>query len=656
MALLGLIPGLLGWAALAWPVTASLETRYGLDLLFKLRGPRPVPGNVCVVAIDDASFVERGLDDKQPWPRGLHAELIRVLKREGARAVAFDVVFEGPGEVQQDRELELALFDAGNVVLGSTVELTEDPRFRQARLVDPHAPFAEAAAQVAEVELSPDPDGVIRRAWPVPADRPSLALAAYEVATGDRTLRAAREARWIDYYGPPRTIPTVSEYQALDPAQYLPPGFFRDKLVFVGATQVAALSHAEAKDSFPTPFSGGQVGFTYGVEIHASIAANLLEGRRIELLSPAAETVLLLALALSASLLFVVLRPVAGSVAFVLLELAAWTAAYAAFRGAGTWIPAVVPAVVQLPAAYTASLVWYYLTTAREREKIRRAFSFYLSPQMIRRIAEHPEELRLGGQEIVGTALFTDIQGFTTIAEKMTAHETASMLNEYFSAITGEIFESGGTLIKYIGDAVFAIWGAPMPLDDHATRACRAALALGRLSSAPGQGAAGRLVTRIGTHSGTMLVGNLGSAQRFDYTAIGDTVNLAARLESLNKALGTRSLISGETLSRTDGSLIVRPLGRVRVAGRAEPVALYELLGADEEPTRPDAQAIARFERALADFGARRFDESARGFREVLERCGGTDGPCELYLGTIARLLAHPPEAGWDGVIDFATK
>jgi len=657
-ALLALIPGLLGLAFANWPVTSSLERRYGLDLLFKLRGLRPTPPGVCVVAIDNTSFVEMGLDLLRPWPRALHAELVRVLKREGARAVAFDVLFDQPGDPADNVQLELGLFDAGNVVLASSVERTDDPRFRQVTLIEPLEPFVEAAAAVGNAEVRPDDDGTIRETWLMTDGRPTLALAAYEVATGDLSFRDERGTRLIDYYGEPRQIETVSLYQALDPAQFLRPGFFKDRIVFVGLSQVAATSISESKDSFATPFSGGEVGYTFGVEIHATIAANLLEEGTVERLRARTEAILLVFLALIATLLFIYLRPLPGVAALVVLVLAAWVAAYAAFAWARLWIPVVIPATIQLPAAYTVSLIWYYLTTVREREKIRRAFSFYLSPEMIKKISESPDSLNLGGEQIVGTALFTDIKGFTSIAEKMTAEETAAMLNEYFSAITRGIFETGGTLIKYIGDAVFAIWGAPVRMDDHATQACRAAVAMARLQRELGDRPAARLVTRIGVHTGPMLVGNLGSSQRFDYTAIGDTVNLAARLESLNKSIGTLALASGEALAETDGKLVVRPLGRVRVVGRAEPVALYELLGLKGDATTPDAAAIALFERAVADFVARRFREAAEGFRRVRESCGGQDGPSELYLGTIAQLEAEPaplPE-DWDGVINFATK
>jgi adenylate cyclase len=647
--LLAALPALLGLMFVRWPVTAGAEREYGLDLLLKLRGRQPVPEQVCVVAIDDASFLERELDPLAPWPRGLYGELVETLRAEGALAVAFDVLFEQPGDPEQDVRFEIGLFDAGNVVLAAANERVADPRYNLTRRVEPVPAFAESAAAVAMAELPSDDDGTIRDTWLVPGDRPGLALAAYQVATGDLSHAQDTRRRLIDFYGPPRTIETVSLYQALDPGQYLREGFFRDKIVFVGLSQLAAASIHESKDSFPTPFTGGQVGNTYGVEIHATIAANLLEDRRIQPLSTAAENVLLVALAIVATVLFVLLRPVAGVLALLLLQATTWVVGYQTFARSGLWLPLIIPTLVQLPVAYATSVVWYYLTTVREREKIRRAFSFYLSPDMIAKISEDSQSLSLGGEEVVGTALFTDIAGFTSIAEKMSATETASMLNTYFSEITEKLFETSGTLIKYIGDAVFAIWGAPLKMDDHAAQACRAAAAMLRVPDT-------KLVTRIGLHSGPMLVGNLGSDQRFDYTAIGDTINLAARLESLNKSTGTIALISGETHDAAGDGLVVRYLGRVRVVGRADPIRLYELLGLTGDETRPDLPAIARFEAAVEDYTAGRLQEAAEGFGDVVARCGGEDGPSGLYLERIETAGGQSGGEDWDGVLTFTKK
>jgi adenylate cyclase len=351
------------------------------------------------------------------------------------------------------------------------------------------------------------------------------------------------------------------------------------------------------------------------------------------------------------------LRPLVGGAAFLALLAAPWVMAYFAFSMANLWIPVVIPSAIQLPISYGLSLIWYYLTTVRDREKIKRAFGLYLSPEMIRRIAEDPDAVNLGGQELVGTAVFTDIKGFTSIAEGMSAEATAGMLNAYFSDATRHVFDAGGTLIKFIGDAVFAIWGAPIRRDDHATQACIAALALARAQGADGgdSGPVSRLVTRIGVHTGPMLVGNLGSAQRFDYTAIGDAVNLASRIEGLNKAFGTLALASGETIRATDGRFVTRPLGRVRVVGRNEPVELHELIATRDEAGRADAGLLDAFAAARAHFEAGRFDEAADGFRAALAASGGADQASAFFVRSAEDLAAAPPPV-WDGVVVFETK
>ncbi len=655
-ALLSLIPGLLGLAMLAWPPTASLESA-GLDLLFLLRGPLPPPPQICVVAIDEDSFGVLDLDPGRPLPRSFHGELVNTLAREGARAVAFDLLFDFEGDPEQDAAFEKGLKEAGNVVLGSTVDQVEDTRFRQITLLEPHERFARAAAAIGDVSLMEDRDGVIRSAWLMHGDRPSLALAAYETATGDHSQRRHRE-RLIRYYGPARAVPTVSYYQALEPHEYLPPGFFKDKIVFVGASLVAATGPTEEKDSFRTPFRGGSRGNTFGAEIHATVAGNLVEGRQVTPAPTAVAVLLMLVLPFAAMLAFVYLRPVMGALALAGFMVLPWGVGALAFSRSDLWLPVVIPTVIQLPLAWVVSVVWYYLTTVREREKIRRAFAFYLSPGMIRRITESPGELNLGGEEIVGTAMFTDIKGFTSIAEEMSPPETAALLNEYFSEATGHVFDTGGTLIKFIGDAIFAIWGAPLRMEDHAAAACRAALGMARLREKLAGRPAGRLVTRIGVHTGPMLVGNLGSSQRFDYTAIGDTINLTARLEGLNKRFGTVALASAEAVAAAGGGVVTRLVGRVQVAGSARPVEVPELLGAPGEATRPGPEAIDRFHRALEDYGARRFRDAAEGFEAVRLACGGSDGPSELYLGLIEGIVEREDStaADWSGVIQLTEK
>ena len=321
--LLGVVVGAGGVGLTHWAPAESLEERTGLDLLFILGGEH-VPQGVRVVAMDPASFDVLLEDAGKPWPRARHAELIRALKKAGARAVAFDVLMEGPQSEEGDRALAAALAEAGNVVLGADVQSTIDPRFREIRIVEPYEPLMAAAAAIGNVGLFIE-KGVIRRTSLFQDGRPSLALAAYEVATKDTSERSAA-ARLIHYYGKGRTVRTSSYYQALDPEQYLEPGYFQGQVVFVGAADPAASGPTDFKDAFATPFSKDDR--TYGVEIHASIAANLLERRRIDLLPRTAEAALLLLLGLVAAAVFIALRPVYGAIAFIALELAWWTGAH----------------------------------------------------------------------------------------------------------------------------------------------------------------------------------------------------------------------------------------------------------------------------------------------------------------------------------------
>ncbi len=220
------------------------------------------------------------------------------------------------------------------------------------------------------------------------------------------------------------------------------------------------------------------------------------------------------------------------------------------------------------------------------------------------------------------------------------------------------IFDEGGTLIKFIGDAVFAIWGAPVRVENHAAPALAAALALVRGQDGRNgrhESALSKLFTRVGVNTGYMLVGNLGSEQRFDYTAIGDAVNVASRLEGLNKYLKTQLIAGGPTVFLTKDQFVVRRLGLAQVAGRDEPVEIFEILGRSGEVTVPDAAAVARFEAAVADYTAMRLDQAAEGFREVLAMCGGDDGPSIYYLKIIEHFRRALPQ-NWTGILPFESK
>ena len=251
----------------------------------------------------------------------------------------------------------------------------------------------------------------------------------------------------------------------------------------------------------------------------------------------------------------------------------------------GIWLNAVYP-LLTMVIVYTAVTLYRYIVEEREKRKIRGAFSFYVTPSVVNEMLKNPDKLKLGGDKKELSVLFSDIRGFTTLAEEMEPEALVNLLNEYLTEMTDIVFEFDGLLDKYIGDAVMAVWGAPLEQTDHPERACRTALKmLDRLTKMQQQWEAEgtpRLDIGIGVNTGPMVVGNMGSERRFDYTVMGDSVNLASRLEGINKEYGTQVVISEFTYERVKDDFFCRELDAVRVKGRAKPAKIYELVAASK--------------------------------------------------------------------------
>ncbi len=274
---------------------------------------------------------------------------------------------------------------------------------------------------------------------------------------------------------------------------------------------------------------------------------------------------------------------------------------------------------------------------------------------MADRIADSEFDLSLGGKEVETTIMFTDLEDFTSMTETLPPEEVSRILTTYFTETTRAILEEDGTIIKYMGDAVLAVWGAPMPEPQHAERAVRAAW--GMIQAGRKEIAGRSLRTRIGINTGKALAGNLGSDFRFDYAVIGDTTNTASRLEGLNKYFATDLLIGEATRKQLSGRIWTRALGRFLLAGKSQPVSVYEVLGVDSAPVEEPAW-VTSFDAALRDFTQRRLDESEKHFRQVIKLRGGQDGPSEFYLKQItsSRAIAPSPERSWDGIIVILSK
>ncbi len=450
----------------------------------------------------------------------------------------------------------------------------------------------------------------------------------------------------INYQGPPRTYPYVS---FADVVQHrFSAGAFRDKIVLVGASATGI------GDLRATPF--GEVDFP-GVEIHANVIDDILN-RHFLLRGPRqvmTDLIVIFLFGIPLGIWLAIVRPRWLIFGFLLLVPFAWFV-YSAFLH-DQWLNIIIPAAFTL--APNVSLVALYRVLIEEQEKrrVRGAFQQYVSPEVIRRLLVNPGIVQPRKTEI--SVLFSDIRGFTSISEELDAQELATLLNSYLTEMTRIIFKNRGTLDKYIGDAVMAFWGAPFDEAHHAQRACRTALdMLAKLRELQASWkAAGRPVLEIGIgiNSGIASVGNMGSQLRYGYTAMGDSVNLASRLEGLNKEFGTRILLSEFTLALVkDAKFVTRELDLIRVKGKLQPVRVYELLG-DEASADGQIEMAAEYRKARIAYTDRNWREASRCFAAFLKRWPN-DGPAQVAMARCKEFLAEQPPSDWDGVYEMKHK
>lgn len=423
--------------------------------------------------------------------------------------------------------------------------------------------------------------------------------------------------------------------------------WMQDRIVVFGDT--SEVSH----DFFTTP-----LGRLYGVEIIAATMATLLAGAPLQPAGPLAQA--LLALLTLAGLLGTAFSQSPGvRAAGALAVLVVWASLV-------TW--SYVSLGVIFSMAYVAAALLlgfliinlrFYLRERDQKTLIRDAFGQYLSPKVVNILVKDPSRLRLGGERREMTAYFSDVAGFSTISEQLTPEELVALLNEYLTAMCDIISEYEGTVDKFEGDAIIAFWGAPLEQPDHARRACLAAIDMQRylIDYRARLKAEGRPVLRVrmGMNTGDMLIGNMGSAQRMDYTMMGDAVNLAARLEGANKFYATHNMISESTYAQVADAVEVRELDLIRVVGRREPVRVYELLERKGELNGEKQQLVDRYAAALEQYRAQRFEEALAGFRSVLE-LDEDDGPALTYVERCQTFIETPPGSDWDGVYQLTGK
>jgi adenylate cyclase len=640
------------------PVTAIAAGRLDqviYDSLYQLRPPQDMTGSeVVLVAVDQAALdaVDKDLHEGWPWPRLYWGLATKLLGQARARAVAFDLLFTGSSirRGADDDMFAMAVDDAAMPVFFATkIGANGKP--------DAFAPPVNrpvfGATNVAD-------DKVVRIYQPQINGVPSLAARAARAFDAKAAIPGT--PFYLHYYGPHQTADGKTTFRYVSAGLLvgagakrlslkqvgLSPDIFRGKIVLIGAVT------AGTYDLKSTPLSAEYP----GLEIHATAIENFLRGERVTPLGPVAVALIAFLFSLMAAAgtilprqtQFKVLWPSLVTLALVLL-------AVVLFRGSRiVWLPSAAPLFAVLLATF-AAYAWSYLTEGRQRQAIVRSFSQFVSPAVVAEIEQDPQSAVVTGERRDMTVMFTDIEGFTSITEKLEDTRLVSLLNRYLEEMSGPVLERRGTIDKYIGDAIMSFWNAPLSQPDHAELACRAALAMVAREKALSDEFAAigkRLHTRIGLNTGPMVVGFIGSEKKLSYTVLGDAVNTGARLESANKFYGSQILASENTVAGLKDRFVMRELDRIRVKGRRQPVALYELL-AEAPGDAPLLARVASYEKALTLYRAQDWNGAETVLSGLLDVHPG-DGPAAALKARIALLRANPPPADWDGIYEMRAK
>jgi adenylate cyclase len=625
--------GMLLWLPVRVLGVVGAMDRVFYDSLYRFRAPEDMKtGPVVIVAVDDDSVevIDRVRQKGWPWPRAYWGKMVSYLDAAGAKAVVFDILFDrtsvhNTATNADDRTFAEAIDASATPVVLATIASPDGSAWK------PAPPVQDAITAAANVSG----EAVIRSYAPTVNGRPFL----------------------LRYYGPhaknydPVTFRYVRAANLLlageEPGKAaehgISPEMFKGKIVFV------ATITAGTYDLKSSPFSARYP----GVEIHATAVQNMLANQRVIPVGPGTRVLVLLgACGLAAIGTVMPVRvpmKLLGGLAGVAVVLGT-TAGL--FMGRNVlWMPAAAATVAAGLTAFVG-LAWSYLTEVRQRRLIFNALVQNTSKEVADEIARDPRKLNMGGQRREMTVMFSDLADFTTLAEAMDVERLEAMLHLYLEEMSGVVLRQNGYLDKYIGDAIMSFWNAPVNQADHAIRACQTALEMRRredqlkdkLREMSGQ----EVHSRIGINSGPMVVGNMGSPYKFSYTVLGDSVNLASRLEGANKMYGTRIMLSEPTAELVQDRFVLRKLDLLRVKGRKRPMAVYELID-EGKPDAAVADLILRYEHALAAYQAGQF-AVALALLDDLIRDYPSDGPTATLTLRVRHMIADPPGAAWDGV------
>lgn len=688
-----------------------------VDELFNIRGPISIQ-DTSVVIVPISQQADQAIPYKYPWPMDLYGKLVQHLNEAGASAIGFDVIFDKRDtyDPANDTLFAQALKKYGNVVLGASVEKVSQNRGQGSRSLSSTMVMPNKVLQT----LNPNPPGIVKAWKDVDAsirkyildldynDHQYLSMG-LELLTLHNNIKPegiydnedtfklgpfkipkySDHLMGINYFGGPGTFPQydfdtviddstvilTSEDSTFQTNTFSDPTFglknsdvFKNKIVLIGATM------PELHDLHSTPFANQNE--MSGVEMHANAIQTILSGKYIHYISSTLSLLILIVLIL---LIVWLTRKVTGFWGFGIYLLLAvgvvgiTITGFLHFR----FIMDLVSMLMALTVGYITTQSYEYVIEQREKQRIRGLFSSYVSPAVVNEMVESGKEPELGGDDIYMTAFFSDIQSFSTFSEKLPAKTLVKLLNEYLSAMTKILTKHGGTLDKYIGDAIVAFFGAPVPKEDHAYKACVVSqlmqIKLEELRQKwKDEGEkwpemVHYMRNRIGINTGQMVTGNMGSENRFNYTMMGDNVNIAARCESGAKQYGVYTMVTGDTKEEAEkygDRCVFRYLDRIVVKGRTEPVDVYEIMGLRDHVDNTLLKCKQKYEAAMEAYHQQKWDKAIALFEESLElepfspdeRAFISTNPSLVFLDRCKKMKQNPPSDDWDGVYVMKSK
>ncbi len=669
-------------------------------------------GDVVIVGISDEDL--KAFVDPFPFPRSYYAHIIENLNKAGAKVIVFDMTWESPGKsAEGDSLLRLALQANDNVVIATKVETGSSNEKVEIRATEPtyNNIFYDVDKNIGAVNIIKDRDDVCRSYFPLLAIKgwgtPTLAFAAlnryFKLRPGtlvdfrdeqyfvlkDRIIPRHGSTFMLSFYGPDRTFRYIPFSQVIDDSTFETKDEFdirelgeqinafdanmmkllKDKIVIIGSVM------AEERDYHNAPLykeEGGMKNYAMnGVEIHATAIQNVIDRNFISKADPLIESIVILLLSLvffmgllalkQIHLKYMWLLEIGAFLLTVILIGVVFEIAIIIFTDSNILMNVVNPSLA-LVFAYFGTAVYQYLTERQQKAVIKNMFGHYINPAVVNELVANPEKAKLGGDRRELTVFFSDIAGFTTISEQFNTKPEGlvTLLNEYLDEMTRIVLKYEGTLDKYEGDAVMAFWGAPIPQKNHALRTCLAALDMQKRLAVlrPKWTKEGKpaLEVRIGINTGIMIVGNMGGKDRFDYTVIGDSVNLASRLEGANKQYKSNIMISEFTYTQVKSKVIVRELDLIQVKGKTEPIKVYELLGtAEMQLTDNQKQSLELYHEGLNLYRSRKWEEAIA----YLQQAYTLDETCfvaQIYTERANLYQITPPPENWNGVFIMTSK